>query len=38
VVFGSVTEGMNVIKDIENFGSPNGATSKKIVIANSGQL
>merc|ERR1712198_467746 len=38
VVFGSVIEGMNVIKDIENYGSPDGKCSKKVVVANSGQL
>ena len=38
VVFGSVTAGMDVVKQIESFGSANGKTSKKIVIANCGQL
>eukprot|EP01003_Olkasia_polycarbonata_P006320 NODE_663_length_757_cov_1056.103107_g598_i0.p1 GENE.NODE_663_length_757_cov_1056.103107_g598_i0~~NODE_663_length_757_cov_1056.103107_g598_i0.p1 ORF type:complete len:179 (+),score=61.51 NODE_663_length_757_cov_1056.103107_g598_i0:46-537(+) len=38
VVFGSVVEGMNVVKDIEKLGSGSGKTSKKIVIADCGQL
>lgn len=38
VVFGSVVEGMDVIKKIEGFGSQSGKTSKKIVIADCGQL
>ena len=38
VVFGKVVEGMDVVKMIESFGSQSGATKKKIVIANSGQL
>ena len=38
VVFGSVLEGMNVVKAIEAVGSQSGQTSKKIVIAYSGQL
>ena len=38
VVFGSVTDGMDVVKKIESFGSQNGKTSKKIVIAECGQL
>lgn len=37
-VFGKVVEGMDVVKKIESFGSPNGATSKKIVIADCGEL
>jgi len=37
VVFGSVVEGMDVVKKIESFGSQNGKTSKKIVIAECGQ-
>src|SRR5436305_14720676 len=31
VVFGKVTEGMDVVKQIESFGSSSGATRKKIV-------
>jgi peptidyl-prolyl isomerase F (cyclophilin D) len=38
VVFGKVTEGMDVVKKIESFGSQSGATSKNIVVADSGQL
>merc|ERR1711992_257456 len=38
VVFGSVTEGMDVVKKIEHHGSRSGATSKEIVIADCGQL
>jgi len=36
VVFGSVTKGMDVVKKIEGYGSEEGPTSKKIVIAASG--
>jgi len=38
VVFGSVTEGMDIVKKIEAFGSQSGKTSKKIVVADCGQL
>merc|ERR1711881_260463 len=38
VVFGSVVDGMDVVKKIEGYGSGSGATSKKIVIADCGQL
>lgn len=38
VVFGSVVEGMDVVKKIESYGSDSGRTSRKIVIANCGQL
>ena len=39
VVFGSVVQGMEVVKAIESFGSsPSGETSAKIVVANCGQL
>merc|ERR1711972_193340 len=37
VVFGSVTEGMEVVKKIEGVGSQSGKTSKKIVISDCGQ-
>merc|ERR1712178_26808 len=37
VVFGSVVEGMDVVKKIESFGSQSGKTSKKIVVADCGQ-
>nr|XP_037281474.1 peptidyl-prolyl cis-trans isomerase-like [Rhipicephalus microplus] len=38
VVFGSVVEGMDVVKTIESYGSKSGKTSKKVVIADSGEL
>merc|ERR1712107_836948 len=38
VVFGSVTEGMDVLKKLEAVGSQSGKTSKKVVIADCGQL
>ena len=37
-VFGSVTKGMDVVKAIEAVGSQSGATSKKVVVADCGQL
>merc|ERR1712039_893025 len=38
VVFGSVVEGMDVVKKIEGVGSQSGKTSKPVTIADSGQL
>ncbi|KAG9340532.1 hypothetical protein JZ751_021352 [Albula glossodonta] len=38
VVFGSVVEGMDVVKKVESYGSSSGDTKGKIVVANSGQL
>lgn len=38
VVFGSVVEGMDVVKTIESYGSSSGKTSAKIVIADCGQI
>ncbi|CAE7617123.1 PCKR1 [Symbiodinium necroappetens] len=38
VVFGSVTDGMDVVKKIEAVGSQSGKTSKPVVIADCGQL
>jgi peptidylprolyl isomerase len=38
VVFGRVTEGLDIIRRVESFGSRSGATSQKIEITNSGQL
>lgn len=38
VVFGKVIEGMDVVKKIEALGSRTGATSKKIVVADCGQV
>merc|ERR1711906_84376 len=37
-VFGSVVEGMDVVKKIEGVGSQSGKTSKPVVIADCGQL
>jgi len=38
VVFGKVTEGMDVVKAIEAQGSPSGQTKQKIVIADCGEV
>lgn len=38
VVFGSVVEGMEVVKRIEGYGSESGQPAAKILIANCGQL
>merc|ERR1739845_196945 len=38
VVFGSVVEGMDVVKKIEAVGSQSGKTAKPLVIADCGQL
>nr|UMA83335.1 venom-related protein peptidyl-prolyl isomerase [Conus judaeus] len=38
VVFGSVVEGMDVVKTVEGVGSQSGKTSAKVVIDNCGQL
>ena len=38
VVFGKVVEGMDVVKAIEALGSQSGRTSKKVVIADCGEL
>ncbi|GKY94259.1 hypothetical protein MPSEU_000391700 [Mayamaea pseudoterrestris] len=38
VVFGSVTEGLDVVKAIEGVGSGSGATRSKVVIEDCGQL
>ncbi|MET9558344.1 peptidylprolyl isomerase [Streptomyces sp. NPDC006645] len=32
VVFGSVVRGMSIVKAIENFGSPSGRTSQRVVV------
>ena len=37
-VFGKVTEGMDVIKKVESYGSQSGATSKKIIVEDCGEL
>merc|ERR1712242_658587 len=38
VVFGSVVEGMDVVKKIESVGSQSGKTSRPVMVAASGQL
>ena len=38
VVFGTVKEGMDLVKKMESYGSESGKTSKKIKISNSGEL
>merc|ERR1712238_281091 len=38
VVFGSVIEGLDVVKKVEGVGSQSGATSAKVIVADSGQL
>ncbi|KAJ3154787.1 heme binding [Geranomyces variabilis] len=38
VVFGKVTEGLDVVKKVESFGSQSGKTKRKITITKSGQL
>uniref|UniRef100_A0A672YW00 Peptidyl-prolyl cis-trans isomerase n=1 Tax=Sphaeramia orbicularis TaxID=375764 RepID=A0A672YW00_9TELE len=38
VVFGSVKEGMDVVKKVESFGSRSGRTSKRITITDCGEL
>jgi len=37
VVFGRVSQGMDIVKKIEGYGSQSGKTSQKIEIADSGQ-
>ena len=38
VVFGSVVNGLDVVKAIEAVGSSSGKTSQKVVIADCGEL
>ncbi|XP_033212935.1 peptidyl-prolyl cis-trans isomerase-like [Belonocnema kinseyi] len=38
VVFGAVVDGMDVVKKLESFGTPNGKTTRKVVVADCGQL
>lgn len=38
VVFGSVVEGLDVVKKVESYGSSSGSTKAKITIADCGQL
>lgn len=38
VVFGEVVEGMDIVKKVESYGSPNGKTKQQIVINDCGQV
>ncbi|XP_029915423.1 peptidyl-prolyl cis-trans isomerase A [Myripristis murdjan] len=38
VVFGRVVEGLDVVREVESYGSQSGKTSAKIIIADCGQL
>jgi len=38
VVFGKVSEGMDVVRAVEGVGSGSGSTSKEVLIADSGEL
>ena len=38
VVFGSIVEGMDIIKKVESFGSRSGKTSSKIVVDDCGEV
>merc|ERR1719497_6573 len=38
VVFGSIVEGMDIIKKVEGLGSRSGKTSKKVVIEDCGEI
>jgi len=38
VVFGKVVKGMDVVKKVESYGSPDGKTSKKIIIQDCGEI
>ena len=38
VVFGSVVDGMDVVKNIERVGSSSGTTKQKVIISDCGQL
>ena len=38
VVFGKVVEGMDVIKQVEGFGSRSGKTSQKITVEGCGEI
>jgi len=38
VVFGQVTEGLNVVQAMEKLGNASGKTTKKVVIADCGEL
>lgn len=38
MVFGKVVEGLDVVRKMEGLGSQSGKTSKKVAIADCGQL
>jgi len=38
VVFGSIVDGMDVIKKVESYGSRSGRTSKKIIVEDCGEV
>lgn len=38
VVFGKVVEGMDIVRTIEKLGSQSGATAKKIIVADCGEV
>lgn len=38
VVFGKVVEGIDVVKNMEGYGTKSGAPKVKVVIADSGEL
>ena len=38
VIFGKVTDGMDVLKEIERVGSRNGRTAKTVVVDDSGEI
>merc|ERR1712166_1700415 len=38
VVFGEISEGMDVVRNIEKVGSQSGTTRQKVVVVNCGQL
>jgi cyclophilin family peptidyl-prolyl cis-trans isomerase len=38
VVFGKVTDGLDVVDKIEGVGSQSGATAKSVVVADCGEL
>lgn len=38
VVFGSVVDGMDVVKKVESYGSQSGKTKARIIVADCGQL
>ena len=38
VVFGKVVKGMDIVKKVESFGSQDGKTSKKVLVADCGEV